>query len=55
MIVGATYHHTGKPTNTTPYCAMFSTLSAMAGREDGSRISTLLLLFLSVQSRSAAV
>ena len=49
------YHHTGKPTNTVSYCAMFSTSAAMAGRQAGSFISTVERLFLSIQFRSAVV
>ena len=43
MMVGATYHQIGKPTNTTSYSAMLSRWDAMAGRDAGSFISTVLV------------
>src|SRR5699024_8890483 len=52
-MVGAVYHQIGKPTNTVSYASIFSTRFAMAGREDGSFISIVLRLFLSIQFRSA--
>lgn len=45
----------GNPTNTTSYCSIFSTLERIAGRHPLSFISTVLRLFLSIQSRSASV
>ena len=55
MMVGATYHQMGKPTYTRSYWAMFSTRPAISGRPEGSFISRVLRLLLSIQSRSAAV
>ena len=55
MMVGATYHQMGKPTNTVSYWSMLSTWLLTSGREAGSFISSVLRLCLSVQSRSAAV
>ena len=52
---GSTYHHTGKPTNTVSYAAMSGAPPAIAGRQSGSFISSVLRLFLFVQSRSAVV
>ncbi|MBR6204134.1 MAG: amidohydrolase family protein [Candidatus Methanomethylophilaceae archaeon] len=54
MIDGSLYHHTGNPTKTTSY-AETSAFEDMAGLEDLSLISMVLLLFLSLQSRSASV
>ena len=55
MMVGATYHQIGKPTNTTSYSAMLSRWDAMAGRDAGSFISTVLRARLSIQFRSASL
>ena len=55
MMDGSRYHHTGKPTKTTSYCAMSATFDAIAGRHDLSFISIVLRLFFFVQSKSALV
>ena len=55
MIDGAVYHQIGKPIRITSCSAIGASQSASSGRDDGSSISTLLRLFLSIQSRSACV
>ena len=54
-IRGSTYHQMGKPTNTVSYWSRSAAGAAMAGRQAGSFISSVLRLFWSIQFRSAAV
>ena len=54
-ILGAVYHHMGKPTKTASYPATSAALPPSAGRADGSFASVVLRLDLSVQFRSARV
>ena len=55
MMVGAVYHQMGKPRKMTLCPAMGASVSARAGREFLSFISTLLREPLSIQFRSARV
>ena len=55
MIVGAICHHMGKPMKTVSYSAIFASVSASAGREDLSFISTELRELSSRQFRSSFV
>ena len=54
IIVGAVYHHTGKPIATISY-PLTSQDSAIGGLNDLSFISIVDLEFLSVQSKSSGV